>query len=349
MKITVFILSAFFLITGCKKEDQHLPPDFNYKIPTVDITENVNVGAYYYNYSASDWNKGYSDTPSIGEYNGIDASVMTKQQNWADEGGIDFFIFNWDGSSAGDPLINSFITGRNNAVKMVINYNTSHLKASNSSPLAGSKLTTMINEFKDLAATHFDKDYYYTIDGKPVVLITPLNLTSSKSSSIDFGTVIPQLRQALDSMSVNLYIIGEITSGWLPPQRYSSAIQVMDAVDLSDWSTAVYDQSVFTLSFSDISWKNWTDSTTNWGVDYIPCIFPGFNDKVTTPKSKKYNIDRTEQFYTDYCNVAKRNMGKNRIVLINSWNNFQLGTEIEPSVEYGDTYLKITKDQFKIK
>jgi len=347
MKVTIYILTAFLLITGCKKEDQHLPPDFNYPIPQVDITENVNVGAFYYAHTASNWGP-TSDTSTLGEYSSLDLDVMNQERQWADQGGVDFLIFNWNGS-ADDALLEAFINGRSSNVKMVINYNTSHLKATNASPLTGDKLNTMINEFKTLATTYFNNDYYYKINGQPVVLITPVNLSSNALSSIDYTTVMPALKDAISGVGVNLYTIGQITSGWLPPQRYNTAIQTMDAVTLSDWSTNVYDRAVMIAPFMDMNWKNWTDSTTTWGVDYVPCIFPGYNDKATSPKSKNYNIDRSAELYTDFCNVAKRNMSDKRIVLINSWNNFQLATEIEPSKEYGDTYLDITKSQFKIK
>ncbi len=42
-------------------------------------------------------------------------------------------------------------------------------------------------------------------------------------------------------------------------------------------------------------------------------------------------------------------MSKKRIVLVNSWNNFQVGTTLEPAKEYGTTYLDITKKEFKVK
>ncbi|HEX7847933.1 MAG TPA: glycoside hydrolase family 99-like domain-containing protein, partial [Chitinophagaceae bacterium] len=116
----------------------------------------------------------------------------------------------------------------------------------------------------------------------------------------------------------------------------------------SNWSTDNYDRSVLFNPFSDMNWKNWTDSTTQWGIDFTPCIFPGFNDKKFAPTSKLYDIGRTPEFFTDYCNVAKRNMGSKRIVLINSWNHFQMGTSLEPATEYGTTYLDITKTQFKL-
>ncbi|HSU51060.1 MAG TPA: glycoside hydrolase family 99-like domain-containing protein [Segetibacter sp.] len=349
LRTYVYILITVALFTNaCKKKNEYLPPNFNYKIDPLNITENVNVGAYFYNYASTDWAKKYSDMPLLGEYNSLTAMVMAQQRNWADSAGVDFFIFNWNGATAGDPLLTSFINGRNNKVKMVINYNTSHLAATNASPLTGAKLTTMINEFKSLVTNRFTKDYYYSLNGQPVILISPLNLPSTASSSIDYTTVIPAVRKSLDSVGIHPYFIGEITSGWLPPVRYAPAIKVMDGVDLTDWSTSVYDRSVFMASFVDQNWKNWTDSTTTWNVDYVPCIFPGFNDKTMTPASALYNIDRSKDFYTDFCNVAKRNMGKKRVVLINSWNDFQKGTALEPAKAFGSTFLNITRSQFKI-
>ena len=274
---------------------------------------------------------------------------MAQHRAWADAGGVDFFIFNWNGASTGDPLLNAFVNGRTEKVKMVINYNTAHLSATNASPLTGAKLTTMINELKTLVANHFTKDYYFRTGNKPVILITPLNLSTSAAASIDFTQVIPSVKTALNAVGVDLYVLGEITTGWLPPVRYATATKAMDGVTATNWSTDVYDRSVFFNAFSDQNWKNWTDSTTKWNVDFTPTIFPGFNDKKTSPASKMYDVGRTAPFYTDYCNVAKRNMASKRIVLINSWNSFQFGTSLEPTTEYGNTYLDITKAQFKVK
>ena len=158
-----FLIGFVLIINACKKKNDYLPPDFNYKIDPVNITQNVNVGAYFLNYAVTDWAKKYSDTPVLGEYSSLTASVMAQERTWADSAGVDFFIFNWNGATTGDPVLNNFANGRNNKVRMVINYNTSHLAATNASPLTATKLTTMINEFKSLVANRFTKDYYYTL------------------------------------------------------------------------------------------------------------------------------------------------------------------------------------------
>lgn len=348
MKKILYVLMLSVAFLSCKKEKEYLPPPFNYKIEPVALTQDAVVGAYYYNYTAADWAKKYTFTPAKGQYSALDPAIMEQHRKWADEGGLDFFIFNWNGAAAGNPILDNFVQGRNSKVKMVINYNVAHLSATNASPLAGAKLTTMINEFKTLAASHFNKDYYYKLDGKPIILITPLNLSTAANASINYPEVITALKKSMSDIGVNLYVIGEVTLGWLPPVRYAGAIKAMDGVDLNNWATDNYDRSVFFNSFSDMNLKNWTDSTSKWNVDFVPCIFPGYNDKAMTPASKMYDLGRTTEFYTDYCNVAKRNMSNKRIVLINSWNNFQLGTSLEPTTEYGTTYLELTRKQFKI-
>ncbi len=335
-------------LVACKKEDEHLPPQFNYDIPAVAVTENVAVGAYYVNTNTAYWAKKYTSTPTLGEYNPLDAAVMTQQGAWADQAALDFLVFNWNGATGDNNLLKNFITNRKAGVRMVINYNTAHLKVTNATPLTGDKLTQMITELKGLAAAHFGQDYYYQADKRPVILITPLNLAASAAASIDFATVIPAVKAALQEDGVDLYIIGEITSGWLPPQRYAPAIRAMDATTLNNWSTDVYDRYVFFPAYTDQNWQNWRDSTSLWKVDFVPCIFPGFNDKAAKPTSKLFNIDHAEKFFTDMCNVAKRNMSARRLVLINSWNDYASGTTLEPAKEYGTQYLDITKQQFKV-
>lgn len=350
MKKSLYIIFIIIIIASCRKAGEYLPSEgFSYDIPQVNITEDVNVGVFYQSYSATDWGKHYTNTPTLGEYSAIDPAVMSQHREWADDGGVDFFALPWNGTS-GDGLLTAFTGSGTHEAKMVIHYSTAHLGATNSSPLVGAKLETMVNELLAFSTNYFSNDFYFKIDGRPVIIITPVNLSSSLASSIDYTTVIPAVREALGLTGVNVYLIGEITLGWLPPQRYSPALKVFDAVELRDWKADGnygYDRACFFPSYSDLAFKNWSDSTSTWDIDFIPSIMPGYDDKVMSPSSKVFNLERTKELYTDMCNVAKRNMSPNRLVIINSWNHFQYGTTIEPATEYGNDYLTITRNQFK--
>ncbi len=348
MKLRILLFFGFMAVMlGCKKQKEYLPPDFNYEIPDVSVTEDVNLGAFYYNYQTTDWNKGLADTPVLNKYNSLDASVMEQHRKWADAAGINFFIFNWDSPTA-NSLIDNFINNRSQSVKFVINYNAVHLKATNSAPLSGAKLATLKKEIYDLAVKYMSSDSYYKIGNEAVLMFTPLNLPANAANSIDYSLVLPAIKDTLSKIPMNVYLIGEATTGWIPPQRLSKSRDFVDGITLCNWATAVYDQYVFFPSYTDMNWANWRDTLGVTGkTDFIPCLFPAFNDKKLTPTSKNYDFPRTEKFYKDLANVAKRNIGKKRMVIINSWNDFQKGTTFEPTISYGESYLQLTRQFFK--
>jgi hypothetical protein len=229
---------------------------------------------------------------------------------------------------------------------MVIGYNTAHLSATNASPLSGAKLQKMIDEWKTLATNHLSKDYYYKIDNKPVVLLTPLNLPSSATSSIDYKLVVNTLREELGKIGVEPFIIGELTTGWTAPVNFKKDdLAAMDAIVLTSWNTADYDRWWAFYSYSDLNWANWKSFLETLNVDFVPCIFPGYNE----PGAATQRVfDRSEANYVDYCNVAKRNMGKKNMVIINSWNDYTKGTALEPSKKFKKTFLELTKREFKV-
>lgn len=339
----------FLAVFASCEEDLILPDKdkFIYPIPQVDLTEDARVGAFYYSYSSSDWSKPLPFEPELGHYDPLDPEVISRQSQWADDGGIDFLVFKWNGTS-GNALLDAFASNVGSAeVKMVIDYNIAHLGASNSSPLEGAKLNTMIAEFNSLADAYIDSDLYYKINDKPVIMISPLNLSSSTQSSVDYSLVINALKEAMSSRGLDIFVIGEYTTGWIAPTNYPQGnTEAMDAVVLTNWSTRDFDRWWGFDSYTDLSWNNWKVTLSSWNtVEFIPCIFPAYNNPGT---AADYVFERTAEEYVTNCNVAKRNMGDSRIVMINSWNDFQKGTTLEPSPEYGTEYLEITREQFKV-
>ena len=103
------------------------------------------------------------------------------------------------------------------------------------------------------------------------------------------------------------------------------------------------------FSFVDLNWANWKTTISKWNTDFVPCIFPSYNDRINSTSSYKYTFgqDGETTDYINFCNVAKRNIGSKNIVLVNSWNNYQKGTNLEPTEENKSEFLKITRNQFK--
>lgn len=354
MRKVIYITLCIITLFACKKDAVLIDQDkYVYEIPQVNLITNASVGAYYFNSVASDWNKVHSDTslvvpPGGKVYNAItDATVFPKQLTWADEAGVDYLILKWNAASTDNSLLTAFANGRTNQkVKMVIGFNTAHLNATNASPLTGAKLQTMITEFKTLAQQHITKDYYYKINGKAVILITPLNLAASALTSIDFKTVMGTLRTELMAVGIDPFFIGELSTGWTAPSNFNQdALASMDAIVLTSWNTPDYDRWLNFYSFIDLNYENWKTSLVSQNVEYIPCIFPGYNEPSAATQRA---IQRTDANYVNYMNVAKRNMGANQMVIINSWNDFSKGNTLEPSKKYNKQFIDLTKREFKV-
>lgn len=348
--VVLLWMTMFFM--SCKKDKS--PGDFaskyKYPIPKVQLTSNAIVGAIYANHSATEWGRVHSDTSLLGKpYNPIsDAAIFPRQFAWANEAGVDFLMMRWNSGTTDNSLLSSFGARHNGEnVKMVIAYNTAHLSATNTSPLRGTKLQNMLNEFKTLYDSYISKNYYYKLNNRPVIVISPLNLPSNAINSIDYKYVVDTLRIELGKLGINPFIIGEFTTGWTAPSNYlQEQLAAMDAIFLSAWNTSDFDRWWSFYSFADLSYANWKTSLEQSGTEYIPCIFPGFNEP-NAPTQRI--IEKTESNYVDYCNVAKRNMSASQIVMINSWNDFAKGTAIEPSVKHNKLFLEITKREFKVK
>jgi hypothetical protein len=350
MKSIIYsLLFILFAIAACKKKDDYMvdTTKYLYSIPQVDLTEDARVGAYYSVYKSTDWAVAKPYTPTLGNYDATTATVLQQHLKWADTAGVNFFAFKWNGATDNTILTNFSTQAPSASVKMVIDYNTAHLSATNTSPLTGAKLTTFANEWRTLISTYVKQGTYYTINSQPVVMLSPLNLTASTLTSINYKLVADTLRSVMNSFGLKPYIIGELTTGWVAPINYpDSILKAMDGIVLSTWSTTDYDRMFAFYSYSDLNYQNWKKTLEGWNVDYVPCIFPGWNNPST---ATQYVIQRSDSNYVSYCNVAKRSMGKNRLIMINSWNDFQKGNTLEPATEYGTNYLTITRRELKKK
>ena len=367
--ITAFRASVLIAAAAvsCSKDDA-LPPDWNYPIPQTELKVQTQLGAFYSNKTDQNWAspQGYtptlnivydeeSDTSSTVVYTSTQDGILTQQCRWADQAGIDFFVMPWNNGSGDRGLLSAFEFYRTDdmRVRVAINYSFSHLKLSNLAG-EGADFEAVVAEFKSLYAELFSKEYYYRMpDGRPL-LILPGNV----SSAYDYSLFIPAFREAMRDYTAELqaenpevaanvldfYIIGENTTNWVAPQINEEAARHLDGNYVKKWyPTTYYERWYCFYPFTDMAWQNWRDYAAGWGNDFVPCIYPEYYTEAKGARS----IERSVQNYTDFCNVAKRNMGAQHIVLIDSWNDFAFDTALEPTEEYGTTYLDITRNQLK--
>jgi hypothetical protein len=151
----------------------------------------------------------------------------------------------------------------------------------------------------------------------------------------------------------------------------ADSIKPFDAFFITDISHNNYDRYYSQYSYLDYNYRYWQERMKPLGKEYIPTVQPGFDDRVNTPASDRYFIPRwknnqayvisssvegglqydfssfTENPYKKWANVAKRNVGDSRIVMIYNWNDFTGGRNLEPVTEFGTDYLQYTRAFFK--
>lgn len=161
---------------------------------------------------------------------------------------------------------------------------------------------------------------------------------------------------------------GAVADGWVQPD----SIKAFDAFFITDISTSNYDRYKGFYSFLDYNYNYWQKALAPLGKEYVPTVMPAFDNLVNNPLSNKYLIPRwkegsgayvisgglpdsptynwsniKENPYKTIANVAKRNVGPNRIIIIYGFNEYTNGTGLEPTEEFGTDYLKYTKQFFK--
>jgi hypothetical protein len=151
----------------------------------------------------------------------------------------------------------------------------------------------------------------------------------------------------------------------------ADSIKPFDAFFITDITHNNYDRYYSQYSYLDYNYRYWQERMKPLGKEYIPTVQPGFDDRVNTPAGDRYLIPRwkdgqayvisalaegsaqynfssiTENPYKKWANVAKRNVGESRIVMIYNWNDFISGRNLEPVEEFGTDYLRYTREFFK--
>ncbi|MDR0873431.1 MAG: glycoside hydrolase family 99-like domain-containing protein [Prevotellaceae bacterium] len=136
---------------------------------------------------------------------------------------------------------------------------------------------------------------------------------------------------------------------------------------------AIYEPAMLTDNYSRYGYDNWRrnffsiidDNYSYWkqkmesdyNIEFIPSVMPAFDNSKNDTTSNLLRLPGTKtrllqretngSLYDTYANVGKKNAGKNRIILINSWNNYRQGSGLEPTTEYRDSYLEFTRKYFK--
>ena len=366
----------------------------------------------------------YTGTPLLGEYDTRrdSSKVIRQHMDWGRQAGIDFFIISWGGRGYTDTILMQFDRlWKEGDPRVVIRFDPNYLLGrtgygNDTLMLNPGRMDTLRHDFDSLYVNVMQKQFAYKNKntGYPVVIlcefVNKLGITDLK----EFVSFFKKENKFTKEPN-NLFMMGELGgSVWTSPENWGwhpapgqpghgygqikpDTIAAFEAVFTNDLQHSNYDRYLGQYSFLDYNYTYWRSKLAPMAKEYIPTIYPAFDNRITSYASNQFFIPRwkesdntayivssiqegikavpslpanqvdengmrvgtvgtgdqynlsnyTKNPYQQWANVAKRNVGPSRIILVRSWNDFAQGNTLEPTKEYGVEYLNYTKRFFK--
>jgi hypothetical protein len=211
--------------------------------------------------------------------------------------------------------------------------------------------TDMFAEFFKSLTRYFKDDQYYRVEGKPLVVLQGAHKLYSKDCK-EFYNAIRQVVK--DYSGEELYIVAQ-QDAWSPPARFEYFYKnSVDAVTHKN----MYNQGEWnrSLLYPQFIYLNWEYSRNyfrdSWsGTDYVPTGSVAFSCYVDNGSYDKPSVGFNGDTFRTMCNVMKSQAGKHRLVFIDSFNQIQYSSFLEPTKEdygngFGTKFLDIVKEEF---
>jgi hypothetical protein len=311
--------------------------------------------------------------------------------DWGKEAGIDFFVLSWGGHGYNDTILTRWkqlYSQDNKRPKVVIRFDPGYrFRGKDTLQISPLQMDSLRFDLDSVYTNVMKQDFAYKkADGTPVMVFTNFTNAGQIPRVNDF---IAWLKGS-STINNKVWLMAELGGGWTSPERWGyhaangyagatasgyakpDSIKPFDAFFITDISTTNFDRYDHQYSYLDYNYNYWQQCLKTVNKEYIPTIQPGLDDRINSPGSSRYFIQRwkegvgayvisasaagspeynfsnvTENPYKVFANVAKRNAGSSRIVMIYNWNDFAGGRNLEPVKEFGTDYLKYTKQFFK--
>jgi len=180
----------------------------------------------------------------------------------------------------------------------------------------------VIEGLRYLLNVHAQHPAYLRVGGRPVIFFWRQN-----RFSVDWWC---NVRQQLDPQHMSIWIMEGVDLDYLGPfdgtHLYSVAWDAQPAATLRRWGERIR------------SWNAEHGSVKFW----VATVMPGYNDLVTG-RADAFVRERADGAYYRDCWEGAIQSGADWVI-ITSFNEWPEGTYIEPSVAYGDLYLRLTRE-----
>ena len=278
------------------------------------------VLAFYYNWydEKSFGPKKTSDQP-VTPYKSSDRATIERQVDEAKQAGIDGFVVSWYGPDGGtnnqtESNLNTLLdVAQAKNFKVAVDFETG-------GPFFKSK-SDVQNALASLLSTHADHPAYLKVNGKPVVFFWQ----NSRFSVNDWATI----RQAVDPLHQSIWISEGANLDYLRVfdghHLYNIAWSADPRAEVIKWGQRVREKAIELGTFKY----------------FVGTAMPGFDNRLTSSSPTYRPRSNGDYFRQSFTGVTQSNADW---AVVTSFNEWVEGSQIEPSVTYGDQYLNLSAE-----
>lgn len=323
--------------------------------PPKAVHGKLDVGVYYFPgwKSASSWEpitRFPERRPVLGWYREGEPGIADWQIRWAVEHGITFFAYDWYWNQGARSLEHGIHDGLfhakyGNLLKFCLLW-------ANHNPENTSSFDDCLAVTDFWIDNYFKRPEYYTLDGKPVVIIF-----STYRFRSDMGS--PEVRRAFDAMKARcvekglkgLYLIACVGD---TGEAARAAEEGYDAVTAYNWPGLGVQGSEKWVPYSELLdgyRRQWEHIAERSPIPIMTPVSGGWDSRPwhgdaalvrygRTPELFRRHLEQTKAFIESHPGKALP------VALVEAWNEFGEGSYIEPMKEFGFGYLDAIRDVF---
>lgn len=270
---------------------------------------------YYIWFDPASWHRAKIDYPQLGNYSSDDPRIMRQHIQWAKSAGIDGFIVSWKDTALNDRRLRMLMdVARQEGFKLAMIYQGLDFKRN---PLP---ITQVAADFRTFRNEYADDPVFYHLGGKALTIWSG----TWSFSRADVAKVTGPVRDHMLVLNTQKNV-----------QDYQKLADVTDG-DAYYWSSV----NPATNAGHNVKLNAMSQAVHQGGKYWIAPLAPGFDARLVGGTSV---VDRANglTLRTEY--AAAVASSPDMLGLI-SWNEFSENTYVEPSVKFGDTYLRTLRD-----
>ena len=260
--------------------------------------------------------------PLLGPYDSHDPALIDQHCAWAKQAGVDGFIVSWWGQGTfEDRAMGRVLDGCHRAgLAATIYYET--VPSPQTAESAAKDIVRVLRQYGKHRA-------WLTVDGRPVVFVYGRAVDELGLEA--WRKVVRQIGKDYEGGAI---IIGDRTD--------PVAAGVFDGIHTYNPAGALANKSADEVRrWARATYAGWVKTAGGLGRIAAVTVIPGYDD--TKIRKPGLRVERFEgALYRAQWEEAIA--ADPHWVLITSWNEWHEGSEIEPSVEDGDRYLKLTAE-----